>query len=205
MVVWMFVRSLMMILVAIVLAFDVALRVLFGRRRSNLVAVAFVVAVPVEILREDHENSQRFLVAVAVVAGRRRSTLVAVPVVAAYGWRQCHSILETVATTRCRRRRRRRRRHHRRRRRPADLLLVVVGPDLLLVVVGPDLLQVEILQVVVAWAAVASSVAHVKVSEHIFALLRVAIRFQTGLLLIRAHACASTSPFKICINLFVLM
>ena len=31
-----------MILVAIVLAFDVALRVLFGRRRSTLVAVAVV-------------------------------------------------------------------------------------------------------------------------------------------------------------------
>ena len=45
-----------MILVAIVLVFDVALIVLFGRRRSALVAVAFVAAVPVEILREDHEN-----------------------------------------------------------------------------------------------------------------------------------------------------
>ena len=59
-----------MILVAIVLVFDVALVVVFGRRRSTLVAVAVVVAVlveilrvvllqamvPVEILRADHDN-----------------------------------------------------------------------------------------------------------------------------------------------------
>ena len=45
-----------MILVAIVLVFDVALMVVLGRRRSTLVAVAIVVAAPVEILREDHEN-----------------------------------------------------------------------------------------------------------------------------------------------------
>ena len=96
-----------MILVAIVLVFDVALRVLFGRRRSILVAVAFVVAVPVEILREDHEKGQRFLVALVVVFGRRRSTLVAVPVVAVYGWR-----------------RRRRCRH-------PDEDLLPVGPDVL--------------------------------------------------------------------------
>ena len=65
MVVWMIVRSLMMILVAIVLVFDVALMVLFGRRRSTLVAVAVVAVVPVEILqamvpveilREDHDD-----------------------------------------------------------------------------------------------------------------------------------------------------
>ena len=82
-----------------------------------------------------------FDVALVVVFGRRRSTLVAVPVVAAYGWRRCHSILETVATTRGRRRRRRRCRPADRRR-PADLLLVAVGPDQVVV-------SVEILPVVV--------------------------------------------------------
>ena len=70
-----------------------------------------------------------FDVALVVVFGRRRSTLVAVPVVAAYGWRRCHSILETVATTRGRRHRRRRRR--RCRHPDEDLLQAVVGPDLL--------------------------------------------------------------------------
>ncbi len=92
----------------------------------------------------------------------------------------------------------------RRRRRPADLLsVVVVGQDLLGDGLGgdppgggcgggggPPLLPLSLTS---------------KFLNIAFTLLRVAIRFQTGFLLIRARACASTSPFNNCINLFDLM